>query len=130
MLHVINNVLYNSVVFNYKGTYEEGMEKLVLAEDISNIDDISSDGLKKQAKKKRHVKAKKYMSFSSDEDVFYHEDGSNHVKQTPAKLLSVCPEIGNFVSPKSLHTHTSVQDHQVQEQYQNRTSCTMSGNGE
>lgn len=44
-----HNLLHNFVL-NFTGTYEEGMEKLVLAEDTSNID-MSSDELRDRIKK-------------------------------------------------------------------------------
>lgn len=58
------NLLHNFIL-NYKDIFEEGMEKLVLAEDISNID-ISSDKLEEK-KKRRRLKAQKNVFSSSDE---------------------------------------------------------------
>lgn len=126
---MINNLLYISVIFNYKGTYEEGMEKLVLAEDTSNID-MSSDGLRLQAKKKRRLKAKKYLSSSSDEDICYNNE-SNYVRQTPAKLLPVYPEIGDFVSSnQTFNIQKSVKDNITNNiVHEKNTYCTMSGSG-
>jgi len=71
------NLLYN-IVLNSKDNYEEGMEKLVYAEDTFNIE-ISSDELRKQNKKKRREKAKKIMS-SSDEDICFNEDENNNAR--------------------------------------------------
>lgn len=52
-----------------KDTYEKGLEKLVTAQDTSNIEnDISSDELRKRNKQKRRKNAKRYFSSSSDEE--------------------------------------------------------------
>lgn len=72
------------------------MDKLVLAEDTSNID-MSSDGLRKQKKKKDAWKRKK---LSSDEDVSSDEENN----MSSNKILPECPQIGNFVS--KLHSNT------------------------
>lgn len=88
-------------IFGRADSYEEGMEKLVLAEDTSNIE-VSSDELKKKNRKRRRDKAKKILSSSSDEDICFNEDENNNASQTCTKLLSAYPKIGNFVSQKEL----------------------------
>lgn len=98
-LFVNYNLLYN-IVLNSKNNYEEGMNKLVHAENTSNIE-ISFDELRKQNKKRRREKAKKIMS-SSDEDISFNEDENNNAKQICTKSLSACPEIENYVSQKGL----------------------------
>lgn len=76
------------------------MDKLVLAEDTSNID-MSSDGLREQKKKRRRVKAKKVISSSSDEDVSNDEEND----MSSNKILPECPQIGNFVSKLHSNRH-------------------------
>lgn len=59
-------------MLNYLGTYEKSMEKLILAQDTSNVDnsDTSSEEKKERDKKKRHLKAKrKCISSSEDEEL-------------------------------------------------------------
>lgn len=75
------------------------MEKLVLAEDTSNVE-VSSDELQKKNRKRRHDKAKKTLSSSSEEDLCFNEDKNNNA--TCTKLLSACPKLGNFVPQKKL----------------------------
>lgn len=82
------------------------MDKLVLAEDTSNID-MTSDGLRKRKKEIRRVKAKKTISSSSsDEDLCLNEDEYNYDRSN--KTLSDYPQIKNFVSSNNLHMNRSV----------------------
>nr|XP_012235928.1 PREDICTED: uncharacterized protein LOC105680071 [Linepithema humile] len=113
-------------IFGRADNYEEGMEKLVLAEDTSNID-VSSDELKNQKKKRRREKAKKIISSSSDEDICFNEDKHNHVRQTGIKLLPPYPEIENFVSQKKLHTQKSIENNSSNVLCERNTSYTING---
>lgn len=79
------------------------MDKLVLAEDTSNID-MSSDGLREQKKERRRMKAKKIISSSSsDEDVDL--DGNNSVRSN--KSLPSYPNIENFMLSNTIHSDKS-----------------------
>jgi len=81
------------------------MDKLVLAEDTSNID-MTSDGLRKRKKEIRRVKAKKTISSSSsDEDLYLNENEDNYDRSN--KTLPHYPQIKNFVS-NNLHMNRSV----------------------
>ncbi|XP_070166256.1 uncharacterized protein [Polyergus mexicanus] len=92
-------------IFSKAGTYEEGMGKLVLAKDTSNID-MSSDELREQTKKERRMKAKKIISSSSDEDLCLNKDENNYVRSN--KILPDYSQIGNFISSNKLQFNQSV----------------------
>jgi len=126
----VNYNLYDFVL-NYTDTYEDGMEKLVLAEDTSNIDDtMSSDGLKEQKKQRRRIKARKYMSSSSEEDVCLNNNENTCVRKNPAALLSSYPEIENFVSSnKKMHIQRSIQDDLPNALYQRSISYEVNKSG-
>ncbi|XP_067210353.1 uncharacterized protein [Linepithema humile] len=103
------------------------MEKLVLAEDTSNID-VSSDELKNQKKKRKTRESqKKIISSSSDEDICFNEDKHNHVRQTGIKLLPPYSEIENFLSQKKLHTQKSIENNSSNVLCQRNTSYTING---
>lgn len=141
LLFLSYNLICNCVLC-YKDTYAEGMEKLVLAEDTSHIDDIPSDELREQKKKRRYVKAHKHMvSSSSDEDTCFSADERNQVGQIPAKLVPDYPEIANFVSSNKKPRVVKMIHHNVPQQntYNNPTdvvlcqsniSCTPNGSDE
>ncbi|XP_039309896.1 uncharacterized protein LOC120358728 [Solenopsis invicta] len=77
------------------------MDKLVLAEDTSNID-MSPDKLHKQNKIRRRMKAKKkYLSHSSSSD----KNEDDCVRSN--KSLPDIPQIGNFVSSNKQHINKS-----------------------
>lgn len=87
------DVLSVKKVFGIANTYEEGMQKLILAEDTSNIEtNISSNELKEKEKKRRRLKAKKYLSSSSEEDLYPYKEN------TREKILPALPQKQNFVS--------------------------------
>lgn len=75
-------------------TYEEGLEKLTLAQDTSNIDDtgVSSDELREQKKKRRRIKAKRHLSSSSSSEDIYSNDQENRLKIKQPKILPPFPE--------------------------------------
>lgn len=88
------------------------MEKLVLTEDISNID-MSSDGLHEHLKKKKRITAKKTFLSStvssdedSDEDLNLNKNKENYV--TSNKILLDYPQITDFVLSNKLHTNRSL----------------------
>lgn len=84
-------------MLNYLGTYEKSMEKLILAQDTSNVDnsDTSSEEKKERDKKKRHLKAKrKCISSSEDEELMPVANKENVQK----KKLPDFPNIETFVS--------------------------------
>lgn len=75
------------------------MEKLVLAEDTSNIDDtdISSQELRERDKKRRRMKAKKKFSSSSSDDEFSGSENKEN-NSTQLKTLPAYPAIDSYVS--------------------------------
>ncbi|XP_011689931.1 PREDICTED: uncharacterized protein LOC105451266 isoform X2 [Wasmannia auropunctata] len=78
-------------------SYEEGMEKLVRAEDTSNVDDtaLSSNELKEREKKRRRLKAKKQLSSSSsEEDFIFDQNKENNIRQN--KILPALPRKEHF----------------------------------
>jgi len=84
-LLIIFITCFNYFLLNYLDTYEEGMQKLCLAEDTSNIDEtgVSSNEVREREKKRRRIKAKKYMSSSSEDDLCsYKKIIVLHKKQT------------------------------------------------
>lgn len=87
------------VVLNHLGTYEKSMEKLILAQDTSNVDnsDMSSEEKKEQNKKKRRLKAakRKLSSSSEDEEVMPVANKENQVQN---KRLPNFPKIETYVS--------------------------------
>lgn len=81
------------------------MQKLILAEDTSNIEtNISSNELKEKEKKRRRLKAKKYISSSSEEDLYLHKENV-----TREKILPALPQKQNFVSSDKELQNTSTQ---------------------
>ncbi|KAM0728587.1 hypothetical protein ACS0PU_004842 [Formica fusca] len=96
-------------VFGTANTYEEGIQKLVRAEDTSNIDDnaISSNELREREKKKRRLKAKRNFS-SSEEDSSFSEDKGNSIRQN--KILPTFPRKEHFVSNKKQLLSTPIQN--------------------
>jgi hypothetical protein len=77
-------------VFN-TDTYENGLNKLVTAQDTSNIEDeASSYELTEKKKKKRRINAKRQISSSSDEE--YEDKRKSQTK----KLLPPCPQLQDF----------------------------------
>lgn len=81
------------------------MEKLVLAEDTSNVDDtaISSNELKTREKKRRRLKAQKRFSSSSEEDnLSFSGDKENNIHQN--KILPTFPQKEHFVSSQLPNT--------------------------
>jgi len=71
------------------------MQKLILAEETSNIDtNLSSNELKEREKKRRRLKARKYLSSSSSEDLHSHKENTI----TREKILPAFPQKRNFVS--------------------------------
>ncbi|KMQ86083.1 hypothetical protein RF55_15045, partial [Lasius niger] len=82
-------------VYGIANTYEEGMQKLILAEETSNIDtNSSSNELKEKEKKRRRLKARKYLSSSSEEDLHSHKENTI----TREKILPAFPQKRNFMS--------------------------------
>jgi len=66
------------------------MQKLILAEDTSNIEtNISSNELKEKEKKRRRLKAKKYMSSSSEEEDLHLYEENNVTRE---KILPAFPQ--------------------------------------
>ncbi|XP_032689929.1 uncharacterized protein LOC116853140 isoform X2 [Odontomachus brunneus] len=90
------------------------MEKLVLAQETSNIDnidnsDMSSEVLREPEKKRRRIKAKKkFSSFSSDKDI---ADNNKENRWTQMKTLSAFPGIEQFVPVINEHIHTQFPIH-------------------
>jgi len=78
------------------------MEKLVLAQDTSNIEntEISSNELRENKKKRRRIQAKKKVSSSevssSEEDFLLQENKENRTTQNN-KILPAFPQIEHFV---------------------------------
>lgn len=123
------NLLYYFLL-NYKDAYEEGIEKLVIAEDTSNIDDMSSNTFREQKKQRRWQKATKNLSSSSDEDACLNVDEDSHGRHTPAKLLPTYPQIEDFIScNKKLPLYKSVLN-SPKNVCERNISCTMSRSGE
>ncbi|XP_029156905.1 uncharacterized protein LOC114929503 [Nylanderia fulva] len=113
-------------IFGRADNYEEGMEKLIIAEDTSNIE-ASSDELNIQKKKRRREKAKKIMSSSSDEDLCFNGDNlneNNYARQSCSNLLPACPEIRNFV-PQKKHMQTFTENNPTNVLYQNSYNKTV-----
>lgn len=92
--NVIYNITYNIFFVLNKETYEKGLEKLVAAQDTSNIEnnDISSDELRKRKKQGRRKNAKRHFSSSSDE-----ENKENQQTQKKKQLPSL-PQLQDFIS--------------------------------
>ena len=69
------------------------MEKLVLAEDTSNVDDVSvsSSELRERGKKRRRTKARKWVSSSSSS-----EDDSINISRNEDNVLPALPTLHNF----------------------------------
>lgn len=83
------------------------MQKLILAEDTSNIEtNISSNELKEKEKKRRRLKAKKYMSSSSEEEDLHLYKENNVTRE---KILPAFPQKQNFVSSDKELQNTSRQ---------------------
>ncbi|KYN21195.1 hypothetical protein ALC57_06437 [Trachymyrmex cornetzi] len=74
-------------------TYAEGLEKLIVAQDTSNIDDtgMSSDDLREQKKKRRRIIAKKQITSSSSEDLDSN-DNENTLKIEQSKIIPSFPQ--------------------------------------
>lgn len=75
------------------------MEKLILAQDTSNIDDtdISTEELRELGKKRRRVKAtKKFSSSSEDEDFVISDNKENNLTQI--KKLPTFPQFVPIVN--------------------------------
>lgn len=87
------------------------MEKLVRAEDTSNVDDtaVSSNELKEREKKRRRLKARKHFSSSSDEDLSFFEDKENNINRQN-EILPALPQIEHFVSNKKQLLGTPIQN--------------------
>lgn len=88
------------------------MEKLVRAQDTSNIDDtdMSPNELKERDKKRRRIKAKKridpiYTSTSSDEDVAVSEEKENSL------MLPPFPKIDQFVNNQEMGKQSLINKH-------------------
>lgn len=91
--------MYILLIILFLETYEKGIEKLVTAQDTSNVEnnEISSDELRERKKQKRRINAKKNISlFSSDE-----EDKENRQIQNK-KQLSFFPKLQDFVSKNKI----------------------------
>lgn len=86
------------VVLNHLGTYEKSMEKLILAQDTSNVDnsDMSSEEIKERDKKRRHLKAKRKLSSSSEDEELM--PAANKENQVQNKRLPNFPKIQTYVS--------------------------------
>ncbi|XP_071577866.1 uncharacterized protein [Temnothorax nylanderi] len=94
-------------VFGTANTYAEGIEKLSLAEDTSNVDEagISSNELREREKKRRRINAKKNFSSSSEDDVCSNKEN----KVTRVKTLPAFPQKQHFVSNDKKLPSTSTQ---------------------
>ncbi|XP_011687453.1 PREDICTED: uncharacterized protein LOC105449767 [Wasmannia auropunctata] len=100
-------------------TYTNALEKLILAQDTSNIDDtgVSSDELRQQAKKRRRIKTKKTINSSSsdfsDKDLCMNDDIERrkiqHKVVTVNKVPSF-PELRHFVPSSSKMIDKSLQN--------------------
>ncbi|KAL0120355.1 hypothetical protein PUN28_008187 [Cardiocondyla obscurior] len=82
-------------IFGTASNYAEAMEKLIKAQDTSNIDDtadMSPNEVVKREKKRRRIKAKKSYSTtsSSDEDVTVDDQGKEN------NNLPAFPKINNY----------------------------------
>ena len=89
-IYIINhNVLY------FTETYKKGIEKLITAQDTSNVEnnEISSEELREKKKQKRRINAKRIISSSSSEE----EDKENRQIQNKKRLPSL-PKLQDFVS--------------------------------
>lgn len=83
------------------GTYERSLEKLVVAQDTSNIE--STDEFREQSKKKRRLKAKKIIpdSSSSDELSGYSLEQNKENYGTQKTILPDFPNIKSFLLSKT-----------------------------
>jgi len=84
------------------------MQKLCLAEDTSNIDEtgVSSNEVREREKKRRRIKAKKYMSSSSEDDLCSYK---KHYSVTQEANLFALPQKQHFVSNDKELLSTSTQ---------------------
>lgn len=107
-LLIIFITCFNDFLVNYLDTYEEGMQKLCLAEDTSNIDEtgVSSNEVRERGKKRRRIKAKKYMSSSSEDDLCSYKE---NYSITQEKNLPALPHKQHFVSNDKELLSTSTQ---------------------
>lgn len=116
-------------IVNILGSYEDGMAKLVQAEDTSHIDDtgISSNEMREREKQRRRIKAKKHIQSSSEEsDLEFYNDKENSIKYD--KILPTLPQKEHFISSCKQLLGTSMQNtkHVVRE---NSMLNAVSNNG-
>jgi len=84
------------------------MEKLILAQDTSNVDDtdVPSAEMREREKKRRRIKAKRKMSTSSeDEESFANKENS----PIQNRKLPSFPQIDKFTSSRTSMKETSRQ---------------------
>jgi hypothetical protein len=88
------------------------MEKLVLAQDTSNVDDtgMSSEEIRERNKKRRRMKAKRTYNSSSSSSSSEDELVTNKENcPTQNKKLPLFPQIQNFISSSTPQKDISTQ---------------------
>lgn len=83
------------------------MEKLILAQNTSNVDDtgMSSEEIRERNKKRRRIKAKRKLSSSEDEELI----GNKENYPTQNKKILPFPQLEKFVSSSTPLKKKSVQ---------------------
>ncbi|KAM0734810.1 hypothetical protein ACS0PU_011629 [Formica fusca] len=94
-------------IFGSADTYEKSMEKLILAQDTSNVDDtgMSSEEIRERNKKRKRIKAKRKLSSSEDEELI----GNKENYPTQNKKILPFPQLEKFVSSSTPLKEKSVQ---------------------
>lgn len=84
------------------------MEKLILAQDTSNVDDtgMSSEEIRERNKKRRRIKAKRKLSSSSEDEELI---GNKENNPTQNKKILPFPQLEKFVSSSTPLKEKSVQ---------------------
>lgn len=95
----IHRVHKNMYTYMYKHIFffrnlRKALEKLVTAQDTSNIENdvLSSDELKEKKKQRRRINAKKCYSSSSD------EEKENEPPRARNKVIPSLPQVQDFIS--------------------------------
>ncbi|KMQ89708.1 hypothetical protein RF55_10634, partial [Lasius niger] len=90
-------------IFGSAGTYENSMQKLVLAQDTSNVDDtdMSSGEVRERDKKRRRLNAKRKLSSSSEDEESMAIANTENC-ETQNKKLPPFPQIEKFISNSTL----------------------------
>lgn len=87
------------LIFNSLDTYERGMEKLSLAQDMSEVETETDDGRKRRRLQKRRI----ISPVTSDEDVDDRTNLQLPVLPTPPQCFSQ-QKTNKYLLPKSSHT--------------------------